>query len=441
MLALALMLLPSACSFLEIPAPKDQLVRGNVYTSDQSATAVISGIYYGVIEASGQLGNLGIATELSSDQLVYAGNDNGYRQFFENSLDESNGMIQNLWTALYRSIYRCNAALEGLAGATGLSAGLADQLRGEVLAIRAFCYFYLVNLWGDVPLVDGADYRVNQRIGRTPSATIQAAILADLREAETLLSDAYPSADRARINKRVIKALLARVYWLAGDWQQAADAATNVINDPAYVLEDTEAAFSMGSRGTIWQLIPFNLPAQAPTYIPGQPEIIPTYYIAPQFLDDEPGDQRTVTWLGTNVVDGVSYHYPYKYKVASGNNPATEALVVFRLAEQYLIRAEARAMLDDDAGALADVNAVRQRAGLGEVDGHGEVLLEAIARERRIELFAEWGLRWLDLKRSGTADEVLTMLKPGLQSADLLWPLPLAERQRNPNLTPQNDGY
>lgn len=428
MLALALMVLPGACSFLEIPAPKDQLVRGNVYTSDQSATAVISGIYHGLIEASGQLGNLGIVTELSSDQLVYTGNDNGYRQFFENSLDESNGMIQNLWTALYRTIYRCNAAMEGLAGATGLSAGLADQLRGEVLAVRAFCYFYLVNLWGDVPLVESADYRVNQRIGRTPSATVQAAILADLQEAEALLSDAYPSADRARINKRAVQALLARVYWLDGNWQQAAGAATNVIDDPAYVLEDTEAAFSMGSRGTIWQLIPFNLPAQAPTYIPGQPEIIPAYYIAPQLLDDvEPGDQRTAAWVGTNVVDGVSYHYPYKYKVASGNNPATEALVVFRLAEQYLIRAEARAMLDDEAGALADLNAVRQRAGLEEV-GHGEVLLEAIARERRIELFAEWGLRWLDLKRSGTAESVL-------------WPLPLAERQRNPNLAPQNDGY
>lgn len=442
MLALALMVLPSACSFLEIPAPKDQLVRGNVYTSDQSVTAVISGIYHGVIEASGQLGNLGIVTELSSDQLVYAGNDNGYRQFFENSLDESNGMIQNLWTAFYRSIYRCNAALEGLAGATGLSADLTDQLRGEVLAIRAFCYFYLVNLWGDVPLVDGADYRVNQRIGRTPRASIQAAILADLQEAEALLSDAYPSADRARINKHAVQALLARVYWLDGDWQQAADAATDVIDDPAYVLEDPEAAFSMGSRGTIWQLIPFNLPAQAPTYIPGQPEIIPTYYVAPQWLDNvEPGDQRTVVWIGTNVVDGVSYPYPYKYKVASGNSPATEALVVFRLAEQYLIRAEARAMLEDEAGALADVNAVRQRAGLDGRDVQGEELLAAIARERRIELFAEWGLRWLDLKRSGTAEEVLSPLKPGWQSTDLLWPLPLAERQRNPNLAPQNDGY
>lgn len=441
-LALVFAPLLNACSFLEIPVPKDQLVRGNVYTSDQSATAVISGIYHGLIEANGQLGNLNIVTELSADQLLYAGNDNGYMQFFENNIDESNGIIQNLWTAFYRNIYRCNAALEGLAGATGLSTGLTEQLRGEVLTIRAFCYFYLVNLWGDVPLLEGQDYRVNQRIGRTPQANILATILADLQEAEVLLSDTYPSLDRARINQRAVQALLARVHWMNGNWHLAASAATRVIDDSDYVLENPEMTFTLRSRETIWQLIPFNLPAQAPTYIPNQPGIIPAYYIAPQFVDDvEQGDQRTVGWIEANFIGGVSYHYPYKYKVASGNNPTTEALSVFRLAEQYLIRAEARVMMGDEIGAQADVNAIRARAGLDALDGHGEALLTAIAGERRIELFAEWGLRWLDLKRSATAEEFLSPLNPRWQPVDLLWPLPLAERQRNPNLEPQNDGY
>lgn len=442
MLALVALWLPAGCDFLEIPAPKDQLVRGNVYTSDQSATAVVSGIYNGLIDASGQLGNLGIAAELCADQLVYAGNDNGLMQFFENSIDETNGYIQNLWTAFYRNIYRCNAALEGLADAGEISPPLQSRLVGEVLAIRAFCYFYLTNLWGDVPLVTHTDYRTNQRVGRTPAANVREAILADLLKADELLSGDYPSADRARINRSAVQGLLARVYWVSSDWQRAEAAASAVIDDPAYVLEAPAATFSLGSRETIWQLLPYNFPAQAPTYIPGRQDIIPTFYLAPDGVGAFPaGDERRREWMAANMVGEVEYTYPHKYKVAAGNNPVMEGLVVLRLAESYLIRAEARAMLGDDEGALADLNAVRQRAGLDGLDVQEEALLQAIGAERRSEFFTEWGLRWLDLKRSGTIDEVLTAVKPGWQPTDAWWPLPLNERQRNPELVPQNDGY
>ncbi len=441
-LALATLALPMACNFVEIPAPKDQLVRDNVFNSDQSATAVVSGIYNGLIDASGQLGNLGIVTELASDQLTYTGEGSGYAQFVENDIDESNGIVQNLWTAFYRNIHRCNSALEGLSGATGISDGLRDQLRGEALAIRAFCYFHLVHLWGDVPLITGTDYRVNQTVGRTPSADIHAAIAADLSEAEGLLPDAYPSANRSRINRRAVKAMQARVYWMLGDWQRAESAAAAVIDDPVYALESPEAVFLLESRETVWQLVPHNFPAQAPTYIPGQPDILPTHCLGSGLVEAfEPNDLRREEWVGTNTVNDIPYHYPYKYRVPTGNNPATEALVVLRLAEQYLIRAEARAMLGNAEGALADLDAVRQRAGLAELDVRDEAFSVAIAHERRVELFAEWGFRWLDLKRSGTAEEVLSPLKPGWQATDVLWPLPLTERQRNPNLAPQNGGY
>jgi hypothetical protein len=115
---------------------------------------------------------------------------------------------------------------------------------------------------------------------------------------------------------------------------------------------------------------------------------------------------------------------------------------VFRLGEQYLIRAEARAQRNDLQGALADLNAIRNRAGLASVNnGTKDVILEAIRKERFTELFTEWGDRWLELKRAGIADAILLPLKgSGWQTTDQLYPLPQSELDINVFLT-QNPGY
>ena len=115
--------------------------------------------------------------------------------------------------------------------------------------------------------------------------------------------------------------------------------------------------------------------------------------------------------------------------------------MVLRLAEQYLVRAEARVHLNDLDGALVDVNKIRNRAGLGVASGaSNELVLDLIYKERRRELFAEWGHRWFDLKRTGKADAVLSVIKPGWQPTDVLFPIPQSELQNNPNMT-QNPGY
>lgn len=67
-------------------------------------------------------------------------------------------------------------------------------------------------------------------------------------------------------------------------------------------------------------------------------------------------------------------------------------------------------------------------------------LLDAILQERRVELFTEWGHRWLDLKRTNRSAEVLDTLKIGWEPIDILWPMPQSEMNNNPNLT-QNNGY
>lgn len=116
--------------------------------------------------------------------------------------------------------------------------------------------------------------------------------------------------------------------------------------------------------------------------------------------------------------------------------------MVLRLAEQYLIRSEARAMQSNFEGALQDINQTRSRAGLTDVDlDNTAELLTAIEKERRIELFSEWGHRWLDLKRLNRADAVLSIFKASnWNSTDIFYPIPKSDLINNKSLI-QNPGY
>jgi hypothetical protein len=118
-----------------------------------------------------------------------------------------------------------------------------------------------------------------------------------------------------------------------------------------------------------------------------------------------------------------------------------EDFMVFRLGEQYLIHAEAAAELGNLGTAISDLNTVRARAGLSATTASTQAdLLTAIMHERQVELFCEWGNRWLDLNRTGTAGTVLNAEKGGFQSFMALYPVPFSQIQVNTLLT-QNPGY
>ena len=154
----------------------------------------------------------------------------------------------------------------------------------------------------------------------------------------------------------------------------------------------------------------------------------------------EPGDERQNKWTKA-VTNGTDTRYhPFKYKQASGGT-ATEHSIVLRVAELYLIRAEARANEGNLIGAKEDLNQIRNRAGLPNTTAATQTeILSAIAKERQIELFAEHGHRFFDLKRTNQINDVLSF-KPGWDNTDVLFPLPEAEVLLNPNLNPQNPGY
>lgn len=140
----------------------------------------------------------------------------------------------------------------------------------------------------------------------------------------------------------------------------------------------------------------------------------------------------------------IVHRYPAKYKSKS-TSTVEECVTPFRVGEQFLIRAEARANLDNINGAKSDLNSVRTRAGLGNTPANDKIsLIDAVLKERRVELFSEYGHRWLDLKRLDVIDNVMMAFAPAKGSTWLsykkLLPIPNAEMENNPALD-QNNGY
>lgn len=458
----------SCKKFVQLPPSPYQIQASVVFSDSTDATAAVVGIYERMISgySAGNYANGGITmyTGMSGDELTYSGTNSSYIQFLEDAVNaRTNGYIDgNLFGDAYTfMIYPANAVIQGVTSSTSLSPTLKTQLIGEAEVLRAFAYFNLVNLFGPVPLVTTINYQVNATLPRTSVDTVYQQIVADLLDAQNRLLVAYPSAGRARISQWVATALLARVYLYLGDWKDAYAQSNNLINSGTYTLEpNLNNVFLDGSNEAIWQLPPVTPSVGVPeaaTFIPSRSTVIPAFVISSYLLNAfEPNDQREISWLNSNTVNGTVYPYPYKYKIVyypSGGTP-TEDYMMLRVAEQYLIRADAQAEGQGAeggngvAGAIADMNVIRARAALPAYAGATDQtsVLAALLHERQVELFCEWGHRWYDLKRTSMINTVMgtdgvCAAKGGTWNIDwALYPIPYNELHTNAFLT-QNPGY
>jgi starch-binding outer membrane protein, SusD/RagB family len=443
-----LSLLMACEKYVEVNPPETQIESVVLFRSDAAATAAVTGLYSRMTAGNLFLTNgaMTLYPGLSADELTYTATSTELSLFLTNSLqvDNSTGNAGRIWRAAYQYIYHANAVLEGITGSTGMTDSVKAQLRGEMLLTRSLVYFYLMNLYGDIPFQEATDYHVNQLQSRTPAATVYSYLVRDLLEAKALLKTSYVVSNRTRPNQRAAAALLARVYLYGQNWEGAEAEASLVIQSGTYSLPTNLAAvFVIASPETIWQLgRDDNNTGEGVSFIPTSTTVRPAYVLQPLLVNAfENGDKRKASWISKNTVSGVDYFYPAKYKVRV-ETPISEYYVVLRLAEQYLIRSEARARQNNLSGAKADLDMIRSRAGLpGTTANAAATLSTALEAERRVELFAEWGHRWFDLKRWNRANAVLGPLKaPNWQPSDALYPIPLKEMQTNPSLT-QNPGY
>ena len=136
------------------------------------------------------------------------------------------------------------------------------------------------------------------------------------------------------------------------------------------------------------------------------------------------------------------FYYPNKYHNNHPNINAPEYLAALRIAEQYLIRAEARAQLNNISGAVADLNVIRGRAGLPPLSSgiSQKSCMDKVIHERQVELFAEWGNRYLDLKRTGRLSPLISAFKAAWKPTNTILPIPQHEITYDPYLN-QNPGY
>ena len=438
------LLLGSCKKFVDIGVPRNSLATEAMFVDSASAASAVQGIYSKImgvsINPSFGCGSATLYAGQSADELVPATTSD--QAFFLNTLVQDNSNVKSMWTDAYSYIYQANLCIEGMEASKTLPAVIKGQLMAEARLIRSFFYFYLINLYGDVPYVITSDWTKSFGHGRTAVATIYDGIIQDLLIAQNDLPAAYPAGGKIRPVKWAATALLARVYLYTRQWDKAEAAATAVITSGVYpALPAPANAFLKNSDEAIWQIMPINTFYNT---LEGYVLTGTTFTMqTPLVKAFEPGDLRFTNWVKTAGTVANPVYYVYKYKVRTTvNNVISEYYTLLRLGEQYLIRAEARNNQKNTPGAVSDLNVIRQRAGLFALSTSltQQACITAIEQERRIELFSEWGHRWLDLKRTDRANAVLTPVKPKWTPDAVWYPIPLTERLADPALG-QNNGY
>lgn len=449
----------SCDSFVSINPPESQIVTESVFNDWSTANAAMTAIYPQMASFNHTLQTfLGwygdeFATEVKTG-INFA--------LYSNTVDPVTNNPSRIWDNGFNIIYQANAVIEGATNSGIFTEQEKTQLIGEALFVRSFLNFYLLNIYGDIPLVRSTDYKINNRLPRTPAPEVMQQIIADLIESSQLLGSDYIDAkgnagtnERVRPNKFAALSLLSRAYLYDKQFENAERMATEILaHSSLYDTVRLSDVFSKNSKEAIWQ-IPPSVSGSAYFTPDGRNYIIATntvnQYLTDYLLDAfDPEDLRKDSWIGTylrtNVNPPKPYYYPYKYKNGADNTiAATEYYTALRLAEQYLIRAEARFYLNNIAGAKQDLNVIRNRAGLANTEANSsESLFNEIIRERQVEFFCEWGHRWFDLKRTGLVDDVMQDISSekggNWLSFKTLWPIQQVELNRNPNLT-QNPGY
>lgn len=442
-----LVFITSCRKFLSIPPPKTEAETAVVFHDEGAALSALAGLYseMGRVNLSMSNGGQTLYAGLLADELVNSRPNEDLDAFCHNAVTPTTTIgLGRLWNQAFRTIYHANAILEGLEDSDNLPESIVRQITGEALVIRAFHYFNLLNFFGNVPYVTGTDFQENGLLPRTDTALIYKHLEQDLLQASDYLAWDYQEPYRTSINKWTAESLLSRVYLYEGKWDAAATTATEVIQSGMYTLTpDPGDVFLPQSQEVIWQLSRDNYnTAEGLTFVPASSRLVPNYVLRDSLVSIfESQDKRSDRWIGTNTISGKIYAYPFKYKLRT-NTTIGEYYVIFRLAEQYLIRAEAYAHMHQTGPALADVNIIRERAGLNDTTASANTeILPIIYLEREKELFAEWGNRWFDLKRTGRANAVLSRVKgDDWDTTDILLPLPQAEIEANPVLV-QNPGY
>lgn len=436
-LSLYIVLFSGCSDFLDVQ-PRASISDESTIIDQESANTALNGVY-SALRSYYSISFQSIAY-LSGDNIQWTGSQSQIQEFINHDVRAENSTISSAWNGIYQTINRVNNVI---ARVSELDASTIDEtersrILGEAYFIRGLTYFDLARVWGGVPLITNPTLDANDNRGiprSTREQTYQQA-LADWNAAEGLLPE---TTNRFQATRKTVWALKSRYFLYHQDWQQAADYASRLINDTQNyeLLAPYHAFFANGVAGTRESVFEIYYNANElnghrnqwqPQENGGTRQWAPNDIFVALVNDPATGGSRSALV----ALDNQSRWYGNLYY----RSPATDPTYVIRIAELYLIRAEARAELGDYANALADLNAVRSRAGLANSEANGqEAVLLAIENERRLEFGLE-AHRWFDLVRTGRAQAVLGITDPNR----LVLPLP-AEQLLLDDALEQNTGY
>lgn len=439
-----LLVLNNSCSKLvTVESPSNVIAANDMFSSMLGYESALAGIYT-QLQTYQSIGGGGLSSymSLASDELVPSTTSAVFQGFYANTILSSNSVVNTFWFNAYRTIYRCNLILENLDKSTFLSENVKNEFLMRAVFIRCFCYFHLLQLFGDVPLVLGSDYRLNATMKRTPVEDVLEHVISELSATLPYASKVF-NKNRDQPNFYALSVLLAKSYMLSGQYQKARALCLDIYAEGDLYLEnDLNKVFLKESKETIFQLSStVSVAPEANLFIPFSDVSKALFTFNNSFLQVfESNDMRKLSWIRSQDIGGVTYYYPFKYRNLQ-TIPSTEFGVVFRLADVYLMDLECSLELKDYERAVKFLNKIRRRAGLASLSGLSDKQIgDELKKQRQLEFFTEWGIRWFDLKRWGIIDDVLGEIKPTWKSTSQLIPIPATELKSNVNLI-QNEGY
>lgn len=417
----------TACDVLDVK-PYDRIPVNAAFKDKEGIEKGILGAYAPFQNLSYYGRSFITFSDLSADNLEQPvdGTSADYREIDNNNILPENGGVLGIWSSAFESINNANNVITYVPGMGDMTDEEKEEALGELYFIRALNHFNLMVYFGDVPIkITPTLSPEDVNVPRKPKAEVYAQIVEDLEYAADHLPE---SSVKVRASKYAAAALLARVHLYMGAYADAITRATEVIDDGGYTLiENYIDVFTDASAESIFEIdftvqnrnriAEYNFPKS----LNGRREVAPTSSIVNAFEPDDERDTVSIDFEG-------SLAYAIKYDDLS---TGADNVIVLRLSEMYLIRAEANARLAQNLALIQDdINMIRNRAELGDTPANTfPELLEAIEQERWVE-FAFEGHRWFDLVRTNRAMDVLPNVT---KLSKTLFPIPLSEILTNTN--------
>lgn len=438
LLIIILIVFYSCSSYLDVE-PSRYLAAEDVFNSKENFYAALIGCYDALQNEWYYGRTYLIIGDLASDVSYANGTKVELKDIDNNAILSDNIAINGLWRVVYEAINRVNYLLYFVDEVPNLEEEMKLDFIGQLRFLRAFHYFNLVRLFGDVPLI--LEPTLNDDVEnfkpRTSIDLVYDAIVEDLQFSIFNISNELPEYASVLASKT----LLANVYLTSGDYQSAYNTSVEALENNSYLEATYENLFQdVDISNEIIFYIPFSSDDKNrlaeyhfPNQLGGRHENAPTEEFINLIYER---DSR----LNSIAKKYVNISYCNKY---SNISTGADKIIVFRTAELYFIRSEALLNLDGFlAGNLVlnDINTIRQRARINlESADNIDELFELLYNEKMIE-FAFEGKRWFDLIRTNQAIEKVPTVTDSYQ---MLFPIPISEISANPYIseTDQNDGY